>query len=159
MRKVTLTHVYLPVKDMDRAIRFYEDLLGRKVKYREENIWADFDLVRHFYLKLINLQMINDKKLMESNAVPEFLADDDEAALEMIIHKRVKTSNTIPEFLAGDIDAVFEKVKKHKTKILFPPIDLKLTNRHLRYFQCEDTEGNIIKVVNIQYKQKWILKE
>ncbi len=151
MREVRLTHVYLPVKDMDRAIIFYEDLLDRKVNHREENIWADFGLVRYFYLKLINLQIINDKKLMESNAVPEFLADDDEAALEMITNKRIKMSDIIPEFLAYDIDAVFEKIKKYKTKMLFPPIDLKLTNRHYRYFQCEDTEGNTIKMVSYKH--------
>jgi catechol 2,3-dioxygenase-like lactoylglutathione lyase family enzyme len=39
-----LDHIYLSVKDMDRAVSFWENLLETKVKHREENTWADFDI-------------------------------------------------------------------------------------------------------------------
>jgi catechol 2,3-dioxygenase-like lactoylglutathione lyase family enzyme len=40
---VKLDHIYLSVKNMDRAVLFWEDLLETKVKHRENNTWADFD--------------------------------------------------------------------------------------------------------------------
>ncbi|MBU0470387.1 MAG: VOC family protein [Nanoarchaeota archaeon] len=126
MTKLKLDHVYVSVKDMNRAIRFYEDLLEMKITNREENTWADFDLGKGFYLGLINPKIISNK--------------------------RVVGNNTIPVFFTDDVDAVFEKVKKHKVKIIFPPEDLKFTDYPYRCFHCEDTEGNIIEIAN--YKRK-----
>lgn len=48
--KVRLDHIYFSVKNMDRAIKFYESLLSCKVKHREANIWADFDIGKGVYL-------------------------------------------------------------------------------------------------------------
>ena len=117
---VTLDHVYVSVKDMDRAIKFYEDLLGMKVTHREENTWADFDVGSGFYFGLINPKIISDKRIAGNNAVPVFWSDD--------------------------IDAVFEKVKKWKCKIVDEPTDLDFTDYAYRCFQFYDTEGNLIEV-------------
>lgn len=125
MVKVRLDHIYVSVKDMNRAIEFYEDLLGMKIKHREENTWADFDVGGGFYLGLINPKIISDKRIVGNNAIPVFFADD--------------------------VDAVFEKVKKWKVKILFPPKDLPYTDYPYRCFECEDTEGNIIEIA--KYKR------
>ena len=35
-----LADTYLKVKDMDRAVRFYETFLGVKAKYRYQDRWA-----------------------------------------------------------------------------------------------------------------------
>ena len=40
---VKLDHIYLSVKDMDRAVKFREDIFEMKVTHREDNTWADFD--------------------------------------------------------------------------------------------------------------------
>jgi len=117
---VKLDHVYVSVKDMDRAIKFYEDLLGMKVTHREENTWADFDVGSGFYFGLINPKIISDKRIAGNNAVPVFWSDD--------------------------VDAVFEKVKKWKCKIVGEPTDLDFTDYPYRCFQFYDTEGNLIEV-------------
>lgn len=122
--KVTLDHVYVSVKDIDRAIKFYEDLLNMKITHREENTWADFDLGKGLYLGLINPKIISNKRIVGNNAIPVFHTDD--------------------------VDAVFEKVKKHKVKIIFPPEDLEFTDYLYRCFHCEDTEGNIIEIANYE---------
>lgn len=124
MTTVKLDHIYVSVKDMDRAIKFYEDLLGMKITHREKNTWADFDLGNGFYLGLINPKIISDKRIVGNNAIPVFFTDD--------------------------VDAVFEKVKKHKVKVPFPPEDLKFTDYPYRCFQCEDTEGNIIEIAKYE---------
>ena len=126
MTKVKLDHVYVSIKDMDRAIKFYEDLLDMKVTHREKNTWADFDVGSGFYLGLINPKINSDKRIVGNNAIPVFFADN--------------------------VDAVFEKVKKHKVKILFQPENLEFTDYPYRCFQCEDTEGNIIEIANYQRK-------
>ena len=117
-----LDHVYVSVKDMDRAIHFYEDLLGAKVAHREKNQWADFDIGKGCYLGLIDPTIISSR--------------------------RTVGNNTIPVFWADDVDAVFEKVKKWNVKISFPPKDLAFATYRYYCFECEDTESNLIEVAN-----------
>ncbi len=121
-----LDHVYVSVKDMNRAIKFYEDVLGTKIKNRENDTWTDFDLGKGFYFGLINPKIISSK--------------------------RAVGNNTIPVFYTNDVDAIYEKIKKYKVKIIFPPENLKFTNYPYRCFQCEDTEGNLIEIA--KYKRK-----
>jgi len=124
MVKMRLDHVYVSVKDMDRAIAFYEELLGMKVAHREGNQWADFDTGKGFYFGLIDYKIINEK--------------------------RVVGNNTIPTFWADDVDAVYEKVKKYEVKITFQPTDLTFTTYKYYCFECEDTEGNLIEITNYE---------
>lgn len=128
MTKVKLDHVYVSVKNIDRAVKFYEDLLSMKITHREKNTWADFDLGRGFYLGLINPKIISNKRIVGNNAIPVFFADD--------------------------VDAVFEKMKKQEVKIIFPPEDLEFTDYPYRCFQCEDTEGNIIEIADYKRKER-----
>lgn len=121
-----IDHVYVSVNNMDRAIKFYEDLLGTKIKNREKNTWADFDLGKGFYFGLINPKIISSKRAVGNNSIPVFYTDN--------------------------VDAIFEKIKKYKVKIIFPPEDLKFTDYPYRCFQCEDTEGNLIEIT--KYKRK-----
>ncbi len=126
MANAKLDHFYISVENMDRAIKFYEDLLGRKVTNREENTWADFDLGGGFYFGLINPKIISDKRIVGNNAIPVFCADD--------------------------VDAVFEKIKKLGVEIISPPENLAFTDYPYRCFQCKDTEGNIIEIANYERK-------
>jgi len=120
MTKIMLDHFYISVKNMDRAIKFYEDILEMKVSHREENTWADWDTKKGFYLGLINPKIISKKRKIGNNCTPVFWADN--------------------------VDLVYKKVKKWKVKIIYPPTNLKFTEYPYRCFSCKDTEGNIIEI-------------
>ena len=38
-----LDHVYYMVQDMDRAVRFYQEVLGLELKRRDDAMWAELD--------------------------------------------------------------------------------------------------------------------
>ena len=126
MAHAKLDHFYVSVAVMDRAIKFYEDLLGMKVTHREEDTWADFDLSNGFYFGLINPKIISNKRIVGNNSIPVFWADN--------------------------VDAVFKKVKKHGVKVINPPKNLAFTDYPYRCFQCKDTEGNLIEVAKYERK-------
>jgi predicted enzyme related to lactoylglutathione lyase len=39
-----LDHVYYWTSDMDRAVKFYEDVLGLELRFREGSRWAEFEV-------------------------------------------------------------------------------------------------------------------
>lgn len=39
----TLDHVYYMVQDMDRAVRFYQEVLGLPLLRRDDSFWAELD--------------------------------------------------------------------------------------------------------------------
>lgn len=120
MTVVRLDHVYVSVSDMNRAIKFYETLLGTSVKNREENTWADFDVGNGCYFGLINPKIISDRRVVGNNSIPVFYSDD--------------------------VDVTFEIIKNLGVKINFAPKNLDFTDYFYHCFECEDTEGNLIEV-------------
>ena len=120
MTYAKLDHFYVSVEVMDRAIKFYENLLGMKITHREENTWADFDLGSGFYFGLINPKIISNKRIVGNNAIPVFWTDN--------------------------VDAVFEKVKRWGCRIASEPEDLASTEYSYRCFQFYDPEDNLIEI-------------
>lgn len=123
---IKLDHIYLSVENMNRAISFYEDLLGVKCLHREENTWADFDIGNGVYFGLINPNIISDK--------------------------RIKGNNSIPVFWSDDVDAIFQKIKKYGCQIISEPENLDFTDYPYRCFQFYDTEDNLIEVAKYEKK-------
>ena len=121
---VKLDHIYLSVKNMDRAVLFWEDLLETKVKHRENNTWADFDNGSSWYFGLINPDIVSEKRIIGNNAIPVFYTDD--------------------------VDSVYEKVKKYSCKIISEPENLEFTDYFYRCFYFEDTEGNLIEIAKYE---------
>ncbi|MBU1683240.1 VOC family protein [Patescibacteria group bacterium] len=127
MAVMKFDHAYVSVKNMDRAIAFYEDLFGMKVTHREEDQWADFDIGEGCFFGLIDPKIIDKKRIVGNNSIPVFCSDD--------------------------VDGIYEKVKKYGIKITFPPNDLAFTTYRYYCFECEDTEGNLIEIADYQREQ------
>ena len=62
--------LYLCVKDMDRAISFYEDLLDQTVTVRDD-IYSVFD-INGFRLGLFAYKKMNEQHTFGSNCLPSF---------------------------------------------------------------------------------------
>jgi predicted enzyme related to lactoylglutathione lyase len=122
--KIRLDHIYLSVENMDRAINFYEDFLGKEVSHREENTWADFDIGSGVYFGLINPNIISNKRTIGNNSIPVFWSDD--------------------------VDSLFQKIKSYKCKVVGEPENLDFTDYPYRCFQFYDTEGNLIEVAKYE---------
>ena len=119
-----LDHVYLSVKNLDRAIKFYEALLDVKVTNRFENRWADFQKGGEFYLGLYNPTYDKMRAKYGNNCTIGLYTTDIKKE-----HKRVKSLNP-----------------KNITKVLFVNFFMPY-----KFFQFADTEGNVLEVA--QYKK------
>jgi predicted enzyme related to lactoylglutathione lyase len=116
---------YLKVKDMDRAVSFYETFLGVKAKYRYQGRWASITDGLGLYNPTYDVE--NDVPMTEydrevrmgNNVVVVFGSDDIERE-----HDRVKTIG------ATDVTDIVE------INLMAP----------YRFFQFQDTEGNVIEV-------------
>ncbi|KLU64089.1 glyoxalase-like domain protein [Desulfosporosinus acididurans] len=69
-----ISSLYFCVKDMERAIDFYEKLLGQKVTERNE-IYSVFNIGGFRYGSFAN-QKMNEKKTWGNNCLPSFEVND-----------------------------------------------------------------------------------
>jgi lactoylglutathione lyase len=121
----TVADTYLKVKDMDRAVEFYEALLGVKAEYRYEDRWASINerlgLYNPSYDVLHGIPLTeHDRELqIGNNVVVVFSSDDVERD-----HGRVQSLG------ATEITEIVE------INLMAP----------YRFFQFEDPDGNIVEV-------------
>jgi predicted enzyme related to lactoylglutathione lyase len=72
-----LDHVYYWVSDMDRAVRFYQDVVGLRLRRRDGSNWAEFDAgPTRFALH----GAVEGKPLQRGGATAVFRVDDLDAA-------------------------------------------------------------------------------
>lgn len=89
---LTINSLYICVKDMNRAIKFYEDFLGQPVEVRDE-VFSIF-AIKGFRFCLFNNSRVNEKVVWGDNCLPSFQVDD--------------------------MDKLLEKLKAMKAEIVFP---------------------------------------
>lgn len=87
-----LRSLYICVKNMERAIEFYEDLLGQKVTEKND-IYSVFDINGFRYGLFANEKMNEAKKW---------------------------GNNCLPSLEVSDIDLVLKKLEQLNCKIVFP---------------------------------------
>jgi len=116
---------YLKVQDMDRAVRFYEALLGVKAKYRYKDRWTSITDRLALYNPSSDVQ----------NEVP--MTDHDRPV-------RIG-NNVVIVFMSDDIDREYERVQALGITGLTDIVEVNLVAPY-RFFQCFDTEGNLIEL-------------
>ena len=90
--KITLNSLYICVKDMNRAINFYEQFFEQKV-YKKDDIFSIF-IISGFRFCMFNNNKVNEAVTWGDNCLP---------SLEV-----------------NDMNKLIEKLKVLKTEIIFP---------------------------------------
>jgi predicted enzyme related to lactoylglutathione lyase len=80
--QMTLNSMYICVKDMDRAINFYQQLLEQKVSDKDD-VFSIFNF-EHNRLCLFNPSKVNEKHVWGNNCLPSFQVNNMELLLERI---------------------------------------------------------------------------
>ena len=120
-----LADTYLKVKDMDRAVRFYEAFLGVKAEYRYKDRWTSIT----GRLGLYN---------------PSFDVENDVPMTEFDRDTRMG-NNVIVVFGSDDIEREHERVKSLGATGVTEIVEVNLMAPY-RFFQFRDTEDNVVEV-------------
>jgi predicted enzyme related to lactoylglutathione lyase len=116
---------YLKVKDMDRAVRFYETLLGVKAEYRYEDRWTS----------------ITDRLGLYN---PSYDAENHVPMTDYDRNVRLG-NNVVVVFSSDDIDRDHARARSLGATAMTDIVQVNLMAPY-RFFQFQDTEGNIIEV-------------
>lgn len=124
--KLKLDHIYFSVENMQRAVEFYEKLLGIKATHREEDRWADFEIdgQEGMYFGLINSNALENKRVVGNNATLGIYTDD--------------------------IRKAFENAKQIGATILYEPEYIQDSPYKYVCFGILDLDGNMIEVANYE---------
>ena len=85
--KLQIKSLYLCVKDMERAIRFYEDLFEQKVTERND-IYSVFD-INGFRLGLFAFEKENEPHIFGSNCLPSISVESLECLKVKLRNKEI----------------------------------------------------------------------
>ncbi len=82
--ELCLDHIYFSVKDIEKAVEFYEQLLGIKATHKEGKRWADFEVEgqKGMYFGLINEKALENKRIVGNNATLGIYTNNIKKALE-----------------------------------------------------------------------------
>ena len=81
--KFRINSLYICVKDMQRAINFYENLLNQQVTEKDE-IYSVFD-IKGFRFGLFANEKMNEKHVFGDNCLPSFEVDDITVVQEKLV--------------------------------------------------------------------------
>jgi predicted enzyme related to lactoylglutathione lyase len=125
MNSPKLVDTYLKVKDMDRAVRFYETFLGVKAKVRHADRWASITDGLGLYNPAYDVE--HDVPMTEYD------------------RKVQMGNNAIVVFGSDDIEREHDRVKSIGATGVTEIVEINLMAPY-RFFQFQDTEGNVVEV-------------
>ena len=122
---INIDHFYITVTDLDKAIDFYQKLLGKDISNREKNRWADFKGNEgEVYFGIYNATVDGEKFSTGSSPTLSLKTDT--------------------------VDAEYERIKGLNPKSISKMIELTQPARY-KYFQFEDDWGNVWEVAEYNY--------
>jgi predicted enzyme related to lactoylglutathione lyase len=116
---------YLKVKDMDRAVRFYEAFLGVEPEYRYRDRWTSITSRLGLYNPVFDLE----------NDVP----------LTKYDRNTRMGNNVVVVFVSGDLENEHARVQSLGATAVTEIMEVNLVAPY-RFFQFQDPEGNVLEV-------------
>lgn len=143
-----LGSTYLIVKNFQRSIAFYEDLLEMKVSAQRFDRWAQFNFNGNC-IALFNPKY--DEDLIKQGEDLE--THYDKEYLEFCKNKKIQYGNNLVlNFYIDDLNTEYERIKRLNigkiTKIMY----LNISSPYY-HFLLEDPDGNTIEITG-QYNQR-----
>lgn len=86
--KPQIKAIYITVKDMNRAVKFYEDIFDVEVSSKDERM-SSFDFENISFL-LFNPTIDGEKVSIGNNAIPNIEVEDINKMLELVKNKECK---------------------------------------------------------------------
>ena len=124
--KLKLDHFYFSVENIQKAVKFYEQLLDIKATHIEGDRWADFEIEGQegMYFGLINANVLENKRISGNNATLGIYTDD--------------------------IEKAFKRAKLIGATILYEPEYVQDSPYKYICFGIQDIDGNIIEIANYE---------
>lgn len=124
--KLKLDHFYFSVENIQKAVKFYEQLLDIKAIHIEGDRWADFEIEGQegMYFGLINANVLENKRISGNNATLGIYTDD--------------------------IEKAFKRAKQIGATILYEPEYVQDSPYKYICFGIQDIDGNIIEIANYE---------
>lgn len=126
---LTLSHVFLEVRDQDEALAFYRDVLGLRVG-------SDVVIEGYRWLTLTTPSQPDVEIVLNQVGM---VYPTDREQLEALLAKGVLNGVF---FKADDVDATFEKIRESGVEVLQEPIDQPYGVRDCAF---RDPSGNMIR--------------
>lgn len=95
---IKINSLYVCVKDMSRAVEFYEKLLEMK-PIQEDDVYSVFD-IEGFRYGLFAYEKMKEKHLYGSNCLPSFTVDNIELFMKKL--KKLKCEIVFPLTIIGE---------------------------------------------------------
>lgn len=116
-----IDNFYFVVKDLEKSIQFYSELLNKKPTNMRESRWADWENENNqIYFGIIS------KEASECNLI--------------------KGNNGVLGLYTDDIKKAYEKCKNLNAKIIYEPEKLPNSLDNYECFAIEDLDGNKIEI-------------
>ena len=124
--KLKLDHFYFSVENIQKAVKFYEQLLDIKATHIEGDRCADFEIEGQegMYFGLINANVLENKRISGNNATLGIYTDD--------------------------IEKAFKRAKQIGATILYEPEYVQDSPYKYICFGIQDIDGNIIEIANYE---------
>lgn len=136
-----LGSTYLIVKDMEKSINFYEQLLEMKVSHRNFNRWAQFNFSGNciaLYNNSYDYEIINSNKNLDKYFNEEYI--------NYLNHRKINYGNNfVLNFWIEDLNAEYERIKGLGIGNLSEIMYLNIASPYY-FFVLEDPDNNTIEI-------------
>lgn len=145
---IELPCVYIIVKDMNKAVEFYKELLETEIDYQNEDRWVNFRLNNGLNLALYNKDY-DLKKLENSNDLEDCYSENYISEIRRSTTNN-GNNNIILNFQVDDLNSEYERIKRIKHAKISEIMYVNLVTPYY-FFNVEDLDGNTLEVTG-KYK-------